>query len=133
MSHDCLHSQKNDELLELHLVSEGEIPMIELIGELDLSTAPKLEGMVSGQLSACPSSSLVMDLSRLTFIDSSGIAVLIRAFQATNGRGAMSIVIAPGTQVARVFRIAGIDSSLPVFVKREEAVDAVVAEAAEGA
>ena len=131
MTQNALHSQQNDELLELHLAPDGEVPMIELIGELDLSTAPKLEAMVSGRLSR--SSSLVLDLSKLTFIDSSGIAVLIRAFQATDRRGEVSFVIAPGSQVARIFSIAGIDRVLPVFLDRGAAVERLLAETAQDA
>jgi anti-sigma B factor antagonist len=96
--------------------------VVELIGELDLSTAPKLESPLLAQLHRRPG--VVVDLTKLSFIDSSGLAVLIQAFHASNG-DLMHTVIAPGSQVERVFRITGIDRALPTFFDREEAVTAL--------
>jgi len=49
-----------------------------LTGELDLASAPALEGMVA-QACADGASELVLDLSRLTFIDSSGLKAILSA------------------------------------------------------
>jgi len=96
--------------------------MVRLVGELDLSTIPKLEGPL---FDALDSSSVVLDLTRLAFIDSSGIGLLIKAHHAANGSHAFHTVVAEGSQVARVFTIAGIAQTLSVYVDRDEAIAAV--------
>ena len=88
-------------------------------GELDLSTIARLEGALLEQVTQRPA--VLVDLSALTFIDSSGIGVLIQALK--NGNGIpMHILIGPGSQVERVFRIAGLYEALPVFSDRQLAL-----------
>jgi anti-sigma B factor antagonist len=106
--------------IESGLGTEG-VAIVGLAGELDLSTIPKLEEPL---LNALDSSSVVLDLTRLAFIDSSGIGLLIRVHQTANGTRAFQTVVAEGSQVARVFALAGIDHALPVFVDRDEAIAA---------
>lgn len=97
--------------------------VVSLQGELDLSTIPTLEPQLFDELGRRPG--VVVDLTKLSFIDSSGIGLLIQAFRANGDSGRMGTVIAPGSQVERVFAIAGIDRALPVFRSRADALSAV--------
>jgi anti-sigma B factor antagonist len=110
------------EPLNVRIERTGDaISVVELTGELDLSTVPRLESPLLAQLRA---RGVIVDLTKLSFIDSSGLAALIRAFHTSNGNS-MHTVIARGSQVDRVFRIAGIDRALPTFFDRDEAVRAL--------
>jgi len=116
-------SENNGNLLRVRVEPAGErTSVVALAGELDLSTMGQLEGRLLGELRTRPE--LVVDLSDLDFIDSSGIGLLIQAFKAADG-GRMYTVIASGSQVDRVFTIAGINGALPVFLSRREAIDAL--------
>ena len=97
--------------------------VVSLAGELDLSTIPRVEKQLLEQVSSHVG--VVVDLTNVSFIDSSGIALLIRAFHATDGGGTVNTVIAQGSQVERVFRLAGIDRALPLFTERAPAIDAL--------
>jgi anti-sigma B factor antagonist len=97
--------------------------IIELIGELDMGTVPQVEGRLRQALEA--NDGVILDLSDLSFIDSTGIGLLIDAHQATEGSGKLHTVISPNSQIERVFRIAGIDRALPTFSDREEAISAL--------
>lgn len=94
-----------------------------LVGELDLSTIPRVEKQLLGQVGA--KTGLVVDLTRVTFIDSSGIALLIRASHAADDVRAFNVVTAKGSQVDRVFRLAGVEQALPVFDDRAAALEAL--------
>lgn len=94
-----------------------------LAGELELSTIPSVERRLFDQLRKHPG--VVVDLTRLSFIDSSGIGLLIQAFRATDDGRSLHTVIAHGSQVERVFRLVGIDRSLPVFFERDKALAAL--------
>jgi anti-sigma B factor antagonist len=112
------------DLLGVEIVrSANEHSVIALAGELDLSTIPRLEGRLLEELRA--RGSVVVDLTRLTFIDSSGMGLLIKAHRATNGAGGLHLVVSDGSQVERVFTIAGIGSAVPIFPDRGAAITAL--------
>jgi anti-anti-sigma factor len=112
------------ELLGIEIERSGNgLSIVALAGELDLSTIPRLDGRLLEELGE--REGVIIDLSRLTFIDSSGIGLLIKSHRAMNGAGAIHIVVAEGSQVERVFAIAGIGRALPLFLDRDEAIAAV--------
>jgi anti-sigma B factor antagonist len=113
----------NGNLLTIRVETTGNgTSVVSLAGELDLSTIPRMAVPLLGEVSH---RAVIVDLSALSFIDSSGIAVLIKAFRAAEGNGRMHTVIASGSQVERVLRLAGIDRALPLFVDREAALEAL--------
>jgi anti-anti-sigma factor len=89
-------------------------------GELDMNTATQLERELEAPLAA-PNSTLLIDLSRCEFIDSTGIALIVRSWQRleSNGRFALCGV---GNQVKRVLDITGLESTIPTLPSREDAV-----------
>ena len=89
---------------------EGSGFVLSVYGELDVASAPILEKQVK-RLQWAGAASIVIDLSGLHFIDSSGLHVLIRA----HGRvpeGQLSLLRGPRT-VHRVFELTGTDALLP--------------------
>jgi anti-anti-sigma factor len=77
-----------------------------LSGELDLSNADQLDEALTPLVDR--GGTVTLDLSDLTFADSSGIGVLMRA--ARNADGAVALVLLnPRPNVAKVFRIMGLD------------------------
>ena len=97
--------------------------VVSLAGELDLSTIPKVEKRLLDEVRAAPG--VIVDLTDLSFIDSSGIGLLIKASR-QNGHGhPVHTVVAAGSQVERVFGVAGIDRALPIFGSRNAAIKAL--------
>lgn len=90
-------------------------------GELDMNTAAQLEQALQEPLSD-PASPLLIDLSRCEFIDSTGIAMLVRAWQQLDGRFALCGV---GDQVERVLDITGLEESMSMHPGREQAIVAL--------
>src|SRR5215204_2328130 len=95
--------------------------IVSLAGELALGTIPRVEKELLGEVQS--KVAVVVDLRAVSFIDSSGIGLLIRAFRAEEG-GELHTVIAEHSQVERVFQLAGIDRALPLFGDRAQAVGA---------
>ena len=89
---------------------EGEAHIIELIGELDLDGAPKLEAALR-EAEAGDASSIVVDLGALDFIDSTGLRMLVMAAERSN-EGRLSLLRGP-KQVHRVFEITDLVDRLP--------------------
>jgi anti-anti-sigma factor len=105
------------------------IRVIAVRGELDLSTAPALEGPLQEAIGTVDASVLV-DLSECEFIDSTGIALIVRAWQqldrAAEGEGEGRVVICShNDQVRRVLEITGLELSIPIHSSRDEALAAL--------
>jgi len=101
----------------------GNASVVALSGELDLSTIPLLEKRLLAETHS--KRQVIVDLTNVWFIDSSGIGLLIRAFRSGPDAERLHTVIAEGSQVDRVFRLAGIDRALPLFVDRSQALQAL--------
>lgn len=94
--------------------------MVLVEGELDMNTAPQLERELEAPL-ADPGAVLLIDLSRCEFIDSTGIALIVRAWQQLDGNGRFALC-GVGDQVARVLDITGLDSTIPSHPDRAAAL-----------
>jgi len=80
-----------------------------LVGEIDTYTAPELEE----SLAALPDSCTV-DLSGVTFIDSSGLRVIVEAHSSRREGGGAVTLRSPSPSVERLLQIAGIVGHLDV-------------------
>jgi anti-anti-sigma factor len=105
------------------------VRVIAVRGELDLSTASDLEGPLDDAVSTGDASVLI-DLSDCEFIDSTGIALIVRAWQrldrAADGDGNGRVVIcSDNDQVRRVLEITGLELSIPIHSRRDEALSAL--------
>lgn len=105
---------------------ENGVRTISVRGELDLSTAPDLEGPLDEALSN-GEGSLLIDLSRCEFIDSTGIALIVRAWQRLDSgeNGRALVICSQNDQVRRVLEITGLELSIPVHLTRDEAIAAL--------
>ena len=117
-------SEQNGNLLRVRVEPLGDgLSVVSLTGELDLGTIPDLEAPLFEELRT--RTGVVVDLTELVFIDSSGIGLLIKASGLRSDPGAMHIAIASGSQVERVFGLTGVDRALPVTVGSDQALAAL--------
>jgi anti-sigma B factor antagonist len=90
----------------------GDTVWVRPVGELDLDTAPQLEEAIAALAEDCPR--LVLDLRGLTFMDSTGLRLVIR-WDAAARRDGFDFAIVPGPEVVqRVIRLTGMDDQLTV-------------------
>ena len=88
--------------------------MITVEGELDMSTATDLERELEGPLAAA-GAPLLIDLGRCEFIDSTGIALIVRSWQTLDGDGSERFALCGiGQQVKRVLDRLKRQSGSPV-------------------
>jgi anti-sigma B factor antagonist len=81
---------------------------IRLAGELDLATAPQLRQVLDAH--ARHGQTMIIDLSDVEFIDSMGLAALVRARHRALARGAELKLVAPPAAVHRVFTLTRLDT-----------------------
>lgn len=99
-------------LLDL-TVEGGPSATIALMGELDPATAPELEGAIQTVL-AEGTTRLVLDLTGLTFLDSSGLRVFVTARQSLGERDGELVLRAPSANTRRLLDITGLGELIKV-------------------
>jgi anti-anti-sigma factor len=87
--------------------------VLTLSGELDLSSAPELEQAI-GEAKPESGRRLLLDLSTLGFMDSTGVSILIAAKQDADANGWLIAVRHPNGQVRRLLELVGLLERLEV-------------------
>lgn len=99
-------------VLNLQIAVDGGTRVIRLSGELDLANAAAVEAELDTAFGD-GNGGIVLDLAELTFIDSTGIALLINAVGREDGNARLRIVPSRGLAVNRVLKATGLDERLP--------------------
>jgi anti-sigma B factor antagonist len=97
---------------EMESAHHGETGRLTLVGELDIATVPRVEAAVEAILRA-GTPRLTVDLSRLGFIDSSGLRLFIVLQQRASAEGWKLALVRPEAQALKVFRVSGVEDHLP--------------------
>jgi anti-anti-sigma factor len=99
---------------ELTMYSErvGEVHTIRLAGELDLATADEVQRELE-RVEGTDAASIVIDLAGVTFMDSTGVRLLVNAHTRSRGDTNRLSMLRGGPAVQRVMQLSGVDVLLP--------------------
>jgi anti-sigma B factor antagonist len=98
------------ERFEVDDLASGEDHTLVLSGELDLGVAEELETAI---ISCANAAALTLDLSQLSFMDSTGLTAILLADSLCKARGIVFALIPGPRQVQRTFEVAGLLRQLP--------------------
>lgn len=101
------------------------IKVVQPSGILDSTKANQFEKEISNMIAAGADIVLV-DLKDVTFMDSSGLRVLVSAFKMVQAAKSRLAVCSVNHQVKMLFELASVDRFLDIFANREEFSNAVV-------
>jgi len=90
--------------------TSGEAAILRISGEIDISTAPQLRE----RLQELDSRSVVVDLSAMTFIDSTGLGVLVGAFKRLREGGGDLVLRAPTRSTRKVLELTGLSQVVTI-------------------
>lgn len=103
----------------------GDLVLL-LDGEIDIATEDQFHQAVNDAVETHPHGRVVLDCSRLAFIDSSGLRVLIQAYKAAKEHYSRVLIAAPTTRVAQILHVTSLDTRIPVFSTVDEALAAAL-------
>jgi anti-sigma B factor antagonist len=89
-------------------------------GELDAYAAPDLSSIFGG---ISGDRRVVVDLGRVSFLDSTALSLVVRAVRELNERGGVVRVVLPQSAARRIFEITTLDDVLPISLSRAEALE----------
>lgn len=100
----------------------GSVLVVYVSGELDLNTAPDFRAAVEEQLDARPDlANIVLVLRDVTFIDSSGLGVILGRYKRLRAHGGRLVAVSPSPHARKVFELSGLSSIIPVSETEDEA------------
>jgi len=102
--------------------SRGGAATIAVAGECDLYEAHLL-GAAIEQAAAAPGTTVYVDLSQLSFLDSTGLHVLVKAQRSLEAAGSELVLVAPTEHVRRTLAVSGLDGQ---FAVREQLDDPIL-------
>ena len=109
-----------DELLQVSREDRDGIPVVTVGGEVDVSTAPTLQA----ELNSIPAATarVVVDLSEVMFLDSTGIGVLIAAMNrlSDGGRDGTMQLVVTRPHILKVLEVTGLTSIFDIHGSLEE-------------
>jgi anti-anti-sigma factor len=95
--------------------------LVELSGDLDIASVADFGAQLAAVTAESPAH-VVLELSQLQFIDSSGLNSLVVAAREMEGKGGSLVVAAPSTYVARVFDLVRLEESVEIAESVEKAL-----------
>jgi anti-anti-sigma factor len=106
-----------DGTLSIRIIEEDSVRTLALAGELDLANTATL----AAQLDEATAGVLILDMSELEFIDSTGIALLVATHHRLNGNGTVGfrLIGSDNLAVRRVMALTGLEAELPSGESRE--------------
>lgn len=100
--------------LRLANSQQGDVSVVSATGEIDVFTAPDLDAHLT-DLQDAGASRLVIDLSGVSFLDSTGLGVLVKNLKRARDAGGWIRLVITSDRVRKVFEITGLDASMPIF------------------
>jgi anti-sigma B factor antagonist len=97
-------------------------------GEIHVSTAPEFSGMLNAAIDG-GRTALVLDLTGVMFIDSTGLSVLLTALRRVTHAGGRMALVCSNPTVLRLFEITRLDTTFDIHAELEPAVALVQAAA----
>jgi anti-sigma B factor antagonist len=94
---------------------------LDVVGEVDVYSAPELRERLSGLLSAS-APSLVVNLTDVTFLDSTGLGTLVAGLNRAVQFGGTLTLVCDHDRILKLFRITGLDSVFSIRSSVDEAV-----------
>ena len=106
--------------LALTARTEGDVEIIEVGGEIDVYTAPRLREAIVTAVEA-GHTRLVIDVRKVDFLDSTGLGVLVGALKRVRGDGGSLDIVCTQERILKIFEITGLDKVFGLHATVDEA------------
>ncbi len=101
----------------------GDCAVLQVTGEVDVYTAPMLREQMR-DLAAKGAVHLIADLSRVDFLDSTGLGALVGGLKRLREAGGSLALVITAPRILRIFQITGLTKALPAQRSVEDAITA---------
>ena len=99
--------------MDINTEERERYTIIELVGEVDLSCSPDVRKRILGVLEE--NNNLLVDLGKVSYIDSSGIACLVEGYQTAKKQSLKFGLVGVSDAAMSVLKLARLDKVFPIF------------------
>lgn len=110
--------------LDVAVRTDGNVTVVDVSGEVDLYTAPRLEEALAKASGRTPPL-IVVNLGRTTYLDSTALRVLTAVFKRVRERQGEMAIAEVQPKIAKLFTLTGLDQVMPLCPTEREALDKV--------
>ena len=103
----------------------GELALISVSGELDLYTAQRLQARID-EAGAVGADTVLVDLSEVSFVDSTALAALVQETKRLEGRGHSLVLVTNDPRTRRVVEVTGLNRVLRTYATLQDALSDLV-------
>lgn len=107
--------------LDLKVRKQGDHAVLEVAGEIDVYTAPKLREKLI-ELVNEGSYHLVVDLEKVDFLDSTGLGVLVGGLKRVRNHDGSLELVCTQDKILKIFRITGLTKVFPIHDSVDDAI-----------
>lgn len=101
--------------MDIELTSEKKLITVRISGELDHHSASEIRDRVERELRRTGASSVAFDMSEMTFMDSSGIGLIMGRFKTVRTLGGKIVIFGASHETERILRMAGVDKIAEIY------------------
>lgn len=100
--------------------TDGDFEIVEVGGEIDVYTAPRLREAIVGAVDA-GHTRLIIDVQKVDFLDSTGLGVLVGALKRVRADGGSLDIVCTQERILKIFQITGLDKVFGLHGSIDEA------------
>jgi anti-sigma B factor antagonist len=110
-----------NESFEISESVHGGHPVLSVVGELDVATAPDLRARLDDAIDRAHQDAVSVDLLGVTFIDSTALGVLISGLKRSQAAGGELRIVVAEPRILKIFEITGLTDVFSIFATIDEA------------
>lgn len=106
----------------LEITKLGDILLVRVFGEFDLCSADHCRQEIDERLKAEGAKGILFDLEGVSFIDSSGLGVILGRYRKTKENGGMVAISNVAPRLKKLLELSGITRLIPVYSDTSQAL-----------
>lgn len=109
--------------LSLNTTSQGQYEVLQVTGEVDVYTAPRLRERLIDLVNQ-GHHHLVVDVEKVEFLDSTGLGVLVGGLKRVRANGGSLLIVCTQERLLKIFRITGLEKVFGIYGSVDDATTA---------
>lgn len=109
--------------MQIKFTHKGTTLVVDINGEVDHHSAEYIRQKVDVELIKATSKNVIFDFSKVGFMDSSGIGVIIGRYKYIQKLNGKAVVINASPQIRRIFEMAGLLKIIPIYDNMDTALN----------
>jgi anti-anti-sigma factor len=105
--------------LQITVESVDDVPVIRAVGELEIATVPEMRAVVAAVSERRPRA-LVFDFRKLSYLDSSGLGILVSAKKRLGADRGEVVLVTTQPAVLKALSLSGLDQIIRIYATEEE-------------